>query len=56
MKSSAAKRVLGSKKKPVVKIKSKRGKTKIKLKIKTSSPEGMATAVSKLAKGFKDND
>jgi hypothetical protein len=52
---SAAKRVLGNKKKPVVKIKSKRGKTKIKLKIKAASPEGMATAVSKLAKGFKDN-
>lgn len=46
---TAAKRVLGSKKR---KLKSKRGGTKIKLKIKSSSPEGMATAVSKLAKGI----
>lgn len=53
---TAAKRVLGSKKKPVVKLKSKRGKTKIKLKIKAASPESMATAVSKLAKGFKNSD
>lgn len=46
----AAKRVLGSKKR---KMKSKSGGTKIKLKIKSSSPEGMAKAVDKLAKGIK---
>lgn len=45
----AAKNVLGSKKR---KIKSKRGGTKIKLKIKASSPAGMASAVSKLSKGI----
>jgi hypothetical protein len=49
---TAAKRLLGSKKKPVVKLKSKRGKTKIKLKIKAASPQGMGTAVKKLSEGF----
>jgi hypothetical protein len=42
---TAAKRTLGNKKK----IKKSSKKTKIKLKIKSSSPEGVANAVSKLA-------
>lgn len=46
----AAQRVLGSKKR---KIKSKSGGTKIKLKIKASSPAAMGKAVDKLAKGMK---
>jgi hypothetical protein len=46
----AAKRVLGSKKR---KIKAKSGGTKIKLKIKASSPEAMGKAVDKMAKGIK---
>lgn len=51
----AAKSVLGSKKrqKPSIKLKSKSGGTKIKLKIKAKSPEAMASAVSKMAKGLK---
>ncbi len=49
---TAAKRLLGSKKRTTVKIKSKSGGTKIKLKIKTKSPEAMGSAVKKLAEGI----
>ena len=50
----AAKRILGSKKRKrlVHKVNAKRAKTKIKLKIKAASPEGLASAVGKLAEGI----
>lgn len=48
----AAKRALGSKKKPVRKVNSKSRGVKIKLKIKSKSPEGLANAVGKLSKGL----
>lgn len=53
----AAKHLLGSKRKPIKKIKSKSKGVKIKLKIKAKSPESMAGAMKKLARGvFKNAD
>ena len=51
MARTAAKRVLGSKLKAKKIKKTDRSKTKIKLKIKSGSPEGMMKAVKKLADG-----